>query len=162
LSDEERSCVQEERNVTSMETFLVVLFFLAAGGATKDGAFLLSEVQLIRVGSIVAYLAINWARVVDLNPRAEIGPAVLYAIALARGAGTVFCKEWQRSWLVKKGMLGKRKRISVLPLKLVGNQASTQDKRSALAHWRCGHEILATKWQRENELLLLVRGTKDK
>jgi hypothetical protein len=60
-----------------MGTFLVVLFFLAAGGATKDGAFLLSEVELIRVGSIVAYLDINWARVVDLNPRVEIGPAVL-------------------------------------------------------------------------------------
>jgi hypothetical protein len=49
----------EERNVTSMGTFLVILFFLAAEGATKGGAFLLSEVELIRVGSIVAYLAIN-------------------------------------------------------------------------------------------------------
>jgi hypothetical protein len=60
-----------------MGIFLVVLFFLAAGGATKDGAFLLSEVELIRVGYIVAYLDISSARVVDLNPRAEIGPAVL-------------------------------------------------------------------------------------
>jgi hypothetical protein len=77
LSDEEWSCVQEGRDITSMGTFLVVLFFLAAGGATKDGAFLLSEVELIRVGSIVAYLDISWARVVDLNPRAKIGPAVL-------------------------------------------------------------------------------------
>jgi hypothetical protein len=42
-----------------MRAFLVILFFLAAEGATKDGAFLLSEVELIRVGSIVAYLAIN-------------------------------------------------------------------------------------------------------
>jgi hypothetical protein len=42
-----------------MGTFFVDLFFLAAGGATKDGAFLLSEVELIRVGSIVAYLAIS-------------------------------------------------------------------------------------------------------
>jgi hypothetical protein len=42
-----------------MGTFLVVLFFLAAGGATKDGAFLLSDVELIRVGSIVAYLDIS-------------------------------------------------------------------------------------------------------
>jgi hypothetical protein len=42
-----------------MGTFLVVLFFLAAGGATKDGTFLLSEVELIRVGSIVAYLDIS-------------------------------------------------------------------------------------------------------
>jgi hypothetical protein len=55
----------------------VVLFFLAARGATKDGAFLLSEVELIRVGSIVAYLDISWARVVDLNPKAEIGPTEL-------------------------------------------------------------------------------------
>jgi hypothetical protein len=59
LSDEGRSCVQKERDVTSIGAFLVVLFFLAAGGATKDGAFLLSEVELIRVGSIVACLAIN-------------------------------------------------------------------------------------------------------
>jgi hypothetical protein len=42
-----------------MRAFLVILFFLAVEGATKDGAFLLSEVELIRVGSIVAYLAIN-------------------------------------------------------------------------------------------------------
>jgi hypothetical protein len=60
-----------------MGTFLVVLFFLVAGGATKVRAFLLSEVELMRVGSIVAYLAINWARVVDLNPRAEIVPTTL-------------------------------------------------------------------------------------
>jgi hypothetical protein len=59
LSDEEWSCVQEGRDITSMGTFLVVLFFLAAGGATKDGAFLLSEVELIRFGSIVAYLDIR-------------------------------------------------------------------------------------------------------
>jgi hypothetical protein len=42
-----------------MRTFSVVLFFLATGGATKDGAFLLSEVELMRVGSIVAYLDIS-------------------------------------------------------------------------------------------------------
>jgi hypothetical protein len=42
-----------------MGTFLVVLFFLAAGGATNLKAFLLSEVELMRVGSIVAYLAIS-------------------------------------------------------------------------------------------------------
>jgi hypothetical protein len=59
LSDDEWSCVQEGRDITSMRAFLVVLFFLAAGGATKDGAFLLSEVELIRVGSIVAYLDIS-------------------------------------------------------------------------------------------------------
>jgi hypothetical protein len=55
----------------------VVLFFLAAGGATKGRTFLLSEVELMIVGSIVAYLAISWARVVDLNPKAEIGPTTL-------------------------------------------------------------------------------------
>jgi hypothetical protein len=59
LSDEEWSCVQEGRDIISMGTFLVVLFFLAAGGATRDGAFLLSEVELIRFGSIVAYLDIS-------------------------------------------------------------------------------------------------------
>jgi hypothetical protein len=59
LSDKEWSCVQEGRDITSMGTFLVVLFFLAAGGATRDGAFLLSEVELIRFGSIVAYLDIT-------------------------------------------------------------------------------------------------------
>jgi hypothetical protein len=41
-----------------MRTFLVVLF-LAAGGATRDEAFLLPEVELMRVGSIVAYLDIS-------------------------------------------------------------------------------------------------------
>jgi hypothetical protein len=59
LSDKEWSCVQEGRDITSMGTFLVVLFFLAAGGATRDGAFLLSEVELIRFGSNVAYLDIT-------------------------------------------------------------------------------------------------------
>jgi hypothetical protein len=59
LSDEEWSCVQEERDITSIGILLVILFFLAAGGATKDGTFLLSEVELIRVGSIVAYLDIS-------------------------------------------------------------------------------------------------------
>jgi hypothetical protein len=49
----------EKKDVTSIGIFLVVLFFLAAGGATKGRAFLLSEVELMRVGSIVAYLAIS-------------------------------------------------------------------------------------------------------
>jgi hypothetical protein len=47
------------RDVTSMGIFLMILFFLAAGGATKGRAFLLSEVELVRVGSIVAYLDIS-------------------------------------------------------------------------------------------------------
>jgi hypothetical protein len=42
-----------------MRTFLEVLFFLVAGGATRDGAFLLSEDELIRLGSDVAYLDIS-------------------------------------------------------------------------------------------------------
>jgi hypothetical protein len=42
--------------LTSIKTLLDVLFFLATGGATRDGAFLLSEVELIRVGSAVVYL----------------------------------------------------------------------------------------------------------
>jgi hypothetical protein len=59
-----------------MRSFLVVLFFLAAEGATRDGAFLLSEAELVRVGSNVAYLDISWARVGDLYPKAEIGPSI--------------------------------------------------------------------------------------
>jgi hypothetical protein len=42
-----------------MRSFLVVLFFLAAEGATRDGSFLLSEVEPMRVGSSVAYLDIS-------------------------------------------------------------------------------------------------------
>jgi hypothetical protein len=38
---------------------LKVLFFLAVGGATRDGAFLLSEVELIRFGPDEAYLDIS-------------------------------------------------------------------------------------------------------
>jgi hypothetical protein len=59
LSDKEWSCVPERKDVTSTGIFLVVLFFLAAGGATKGRAFLLSEVELMRVGSIMAYLDIS-------------------------------------------------------------------------------------------------------
>jgi hypothetical protein len=44
--------------LTSIRTLLDVLF-LEAGGATTDGAFLLSEVELIRFGSDVAYLDIS-------------------------------------------------------------------------------------------------------
>jgi hypothetical protein len=69
--------LKKEEMLTSIRTLLEVLFFLAAGGATRDGAFLLSEVELIRVGSDVAYLDISWAKVVDLNPKAEIGPVAL-------------------------------------------------------------------------------------
>jgi hypothetical protein len=69
--------LRKEKMLTSIRTLLEVLFFLAAGGTTRDGAFLLSEVELIRVGSDVAYLDISWAKVVDLNPNAEIGPAAL-------------------------------------------------------------------------------------
>jgi hypothetical protein len=42
-----------------MRSFLVVLFLLAAEGATRDGAFLLLEAELVRVGSSVAYLDIS-------------------------------------------------------------------------------------------------------
>jgi hypothetical protein len=64
---------EEEEMLTSIRTLLEVLFFLATGGATRDGAFLLSEVELIRFGSDVAYLDISWAKVVDLNPRQKLG-----------------------------------------------------------------------------------------
>jgi hypothetical protein len=40
---------------------------------------------------------------VELNPKAEIGPATLCEIVLARGAGTVFCKKWQRIMISEEG-----------------------------------------------------------
>jgi hypothetical protein len=55
-----------------------------------------------------------------------------------------------------------KKGISALPLKLVGSQASVQGKRSALVHWRYDRETLATRRQKEDELLKLVQGTKGK
>jgi hypothetical protein len=42
--------LKKEKMLTSIRTLLDVLFFLAAGGATRDGAFLLSEAELMRVG----------------------------------------------------------------------------------------------------------------
>jgi hypothetical protein len=51
--------LRREKMLTSIRTLLDVLFFLAAGGATRDGAFLLSGAGLIRVGSDVAYLDIS-------------------------------------------------------------------------------------------------------
>jgi hypothetical protein len=48
--------LMKEKMLTSIRTLLDVLFFLAAGGATRGGAFLLSEAELMRVGSDVAYL----------------------------------------------------------------------------------------------------------
>jgi hypothetical protein len=65
---------RKERVLTWMRSFLVVLFFLAAEGAIRDGAFLLSKPELVRVGSSVAYLDISWAKVGDWYPKAEIGP----------------------------------------------------------------------------------------
>jgi hypothetical protein len=51
--------LMKENMLTSIGTLLDVLFFLVAGGATRDGAFLLSEAELMRVGSDVAYLDIS-------------------------------------------------------------------------------------------------------
>jgi hypothetical protein len=64
-------------NFTSTRIFLTVLLLLAFGGAIRDKPCLLSASRLDRVGSVVAYLAISWARVGDLNPNAEIGPTAL-------------------------------------------------------------------------------------
>jgi hypothetical protein len=47
------------RILTRIGSFFDVLFFLEAEGATRDGAFLLSEAELMRVGSSVAYLDIS-------------------------------------------------------------------------------------------------------
>jgi hypothetical protein len=51
--------LRKEKMLTSIRTLLDVLFFLAARGATRDGAFLLLEAELMRVGSDVAYLYIS-------------------------------------------------------------------------------------------------------
>jgi hypothetical protein len=51
--------LRKEKMLTSIRTLLDVLFFLAAGGATRDGAFLLSESELMRVGSDVAHMDIS-------------------------------------------------------------------------------------------------------
>jgi hypothetical protein len=51
--------LRKEKMLTSIRTLLDVLFFLAAGGATRDGAFLLSVAELMRVGSDVANLVIS-------------------------------------------------------------------------------------------------------
>jgi hypothetical protein len=56
---EEWLYVQEGKDSNLNEKFFVVLFFLAAEGATRDGAFLLLEAELVRVGSNVAYLDIS-------------------------------------------------------------------------------------------------------
>jgi hypothetical protein len=45
--------------LTSIRTLLDVLFSLAAGGATRDGAFLLPEAELVRLGSDVGYVDIS-------------------------------------------------------------------------------------------------------
>jgi hypothetical protein len=44
------------RYLTRISSFLLVLFFLAVEGAIRDGAFLLSGAELMRVGSSMAYL----------------------------------------------------------------------------------------------------------
>jgi hypothetical protein len=51
--------LRKGKMLTSIRTLWDVLFFLATGGATRDGAFLLSEAELIRVGSEVANLDIS-------------------------------------------------------------------------------------------------------
>jgi hypothetical protein len=72
-----------------MSSFLLVLFLLVAGGAIRDGAFLLSEAELMRIGSSVACIDISWAKVGDWYPGAKIGSTMLYEIVLARGAGSI-------------------------------------------------------------------------
>jgi hypothetical protein len=51
--------LRERKMLTSIRTLLDVIFFLEAGGATRDGALFLSEVELIRLGYDVAYLDIS-------------------------------------------------------------------------------------------------------
>jgi hypothetical protein len=70
-------CSGKEDVLTWISSFLLVLFFLTAGEAIRDGAFLLSEAELMRVGSSVAYLDISLAGVGDRYPKAKIGPSIL-------------------------------------------------------------------------------------
>jgi hypothetical protein len=51
--------LRKEKMLTSIRTLLDVLFIFADGGSTSDGAFLLSEADIMRVGSDVAYLDIS-------------------------------------------------------------------------------------------------------
>jgi hypothetical protein len=41
--------LRKEKMLTSIRTLLDVLFFLAAGGATRNGAFLLLEAELMEL-----------------------------------------------------------------------------------------------------------------
>jgi hypothetical protein len=52
-------CSGGEGVLTSISSFLLVLFFLIVEEAIRDGAFLLSEVGLMRVGSSVTWLDIS-------------------------------------------------------------------------------------------------------
>jgi hypothetical protein len=69
--------LKEGKNVNLYKNSFGCSFLLCSWRSDRDGAFLLSEVDLVRFGSDVAYLDISWARVVDLNPKAEIGPTTL-------------------------------------------------------------------------------------
>jgi hypothetical protein len=51
--------IKKGRNFTSTRTFLMIVLLLVFGGAARDKPCLLSVVMLDRVGSVVAYLAIN-------------------------------------------------------------------------------------------------------
>jgi hypothetical protein len=59
LSEKNNYVIKKGRNFTSTRTFLMVLLLLAFGGAIRDRPCLLLAVMLDRVGSVVAYLAIN-------------------------------------------------------------------------------------------------------
>jgi hypothetical protein len=69
--------IKKVKDFTSTRIFLTVLLLLAFGGAIRDKPCLMSAARLERLGSVVANLAISWARVGDLNPSAEIGPTAL-------------------------------------------------------------------------------------
>jgi hypothetical protein len=51
--------IEKEKEFTSTRTFLIVLLLLALGGAIRCRPCLLSAARLERLGSVVAYLAIN-------------------------------------------------------------------------------------------------------
>jgi hypothetical protein len=57
--DQSNLVIKKVKDFTSTRIFLIVLLFLAFGGAIRDKPCLLSAARLERLGSVVANLAIN-------------------------------------------------------------------------------------------------------
>jgi hypothetical protein len=88
-------------------TWIRILFFLAAKGATRDGAFLLSEAELMRVGPM-------WHIWTSVEPKWEIdiakqrlGLQCYRRLSWQEGQVLYPVENGKRSWSVKKDMVGK-------------------------------------------------------